>query len=329
MEQTLGKRIVHHRKCLGLTQDQLAEKLGVTAQAVSKWENDQSCPDIAMLPKLAEIFGITTDVLLGNAPDEAVHQADVVEAAKDADNDNHFEFTWDAGRKGSLGFAMLVLAVGVQLVIAKFMHYDITFWNALWPSALLIFGATGLLTKFSFVGLGCVLFGGYFILERWQLLPFTLGGELVFPIILVVFGCSLLVDALKKPWKPHFSVKHNGKQKNDYQISGETFEYSASFGEADQFVSLPRLSRGKINTSFGDYRVDLSGVGAVSEHCSIDASCSFGELTLLVPRQFQVRQSASSSFAEVSINGHPYDDTVGIIYIKANASFGEISIRYI
>ena len=46
MEKTLGKRIMLHRKALGLTQEQLAEKLGVTAQAVSKWENDQSCPDI-------------------------------------------------------------------------------------------------------------------------------------------------------------------------------------------------------------------------------------------------------------------------------------------
>ena len=65
MEETLGKRIVSHRKKLGMTQDQLAEKLGVTAQAVSKWENDLSCPDIAMLPKLAALFSTTTDALLG------------------------------------------------------------------------------------------------------------------------------------------------------------------------------------------------------------------------------------------------------------------------
>ena len=42
MEETLGKRIVFHRKRLGLTQDALAELMGVTAQAVSKWENGVS-----------------------------------------------------------------------------------------------------------------------------------------------------------------------------------------------------------------------------------------------------------------------------------------------
>ena len=63
MEETLGKRISGHRKRLGLTQDQLADKLGVTAQAVSKWENDISCPDIMLLPLLAQILGVTLDDL--------------------------------------------------------------------------------------------------------------------------------------------------------------------------------------------------------------------------------------------------------------------------
>ena len=71
MEETLGKRIIKHRKGLGLTQDKLAEALGVTAQAVSKWENDLSCPDITLLPKLSALFGITTDELLGVATKKA------------------------------------------------------------------------------------------------------------------------------------------------------------------------------------------------------------------------------------------------------------------
>ena len=74
MEQSLGKRIAAQRKQLGLTQDQLAEKLGLTAQAISKWENDLSCPDISILPKLADIFGITTDTLLGRETELPVYK---------------------------------------------------------------------------------------------------------------------------------------------------------------------------------------------------------------------------------------------------------------
>ena len=77
MEMTLGKRIVQNRKRLTMTQEQLAEKLGVTAQAVSKWENDQSCPDINMLPRLAEIFKTTTDELLGREATTPVYVATV------------------------------------------------------------------------------------------------------------------------------------------------------------------------------------------------------------------------------------------------------------
>ena len=333
MEQTLGKRIVHNRKKLGLTQDQLAEKLGVTAQAVSKWENDQSCPDISMLPKLAEIFGVSTDALLGSAPSQQVHHAEVVDRDNKDQGENHFEFTWNAGRKGSTGFALLVLAVGIQLILGKIMAHEITFWNALWPSALLIFGAFGLFSKFSFVSMGCALFGAYFILDRWQLLPFSLGGELVFPIILVVFGLSLLVDAFKKPRKPRVSVKHNGvhhrKHKDDYQLDAEGFELDACFGESTKLVSLPLLRYGDISTSFGDYTVDLSGVEAVADPCAIDASCSFGDLTILVPRRFEVQLSTSTSFGDVNIEGHADPQTDGTVLIDASANFGEISIRYI
>lgn len=332
MEKTLGKRIVQHRKRLGLTQDQLAEKLGVTAQAVSKWENDQSCPDISMLPKLAEIFGITTDVLLGSAPDEPVYEAEVVDEKKDKVlhfQNGNWEFTWDSGRKGALGFALLVLAVGAQLLAAKFLQFDIGFWSVLWPTALIIFGLTELTNKLSFLSVGSILFGGYFLLDRWDLLPCNLSGELVFPAILVLFGLSLLVEALRKPKKPRFQVHHHGDKMNDYRINGEHFEYSASFGDTEQFISIPRLSQGKISTSFGDYTVDLSGVEEVTDHCSIDASCSFGELTLLVPRRFQVQQTTSTAFAEVEVSGHPNPQPEGIIHVKASASFGEINISYI
>lgn len=66
MEKTIGKKLCDLRKQSGFTQDYVAEKLGVSAQAVSKWENDIACPDIMTLPNIAEIYGITIDELFKN-----------------------------------------------------------------------------------------------------------------------------------------------------------------------------------------------------------------------------------------------------------------------
>ena len=64
MKKTLGALITELRKENGMTQAQLAEKMGVTDKAVSKWERDLSCPDINSIPKLAEILGTTVEQLM-------------------------------------------------------------------------------------------------------------------------------------------------------------------------------------------------------------------------------------------------------------------------
>lgn len=62
--ESLGKKISENRKARSWTQEELAEKLGVSPQAVSKWENDVSCPDIMLLPVIARLYGCTVDELL-------------------------------------------------------------------------------------------------------------------------------------------------------------------------------------------------------------------------------------------------------------------------
>ena len=63
-KQTLGMMISSLRKEKGMTQLELAEKMGVTDKAVSKWERDLSFPDINSVPKLAEIFEVSVDELM-------------------------------------------------------------------------------------------------------------------------------------------------------------------------------------------------------------------------------------------------------------------------
>ena len=67
----LSASIAELRKSAGMTQGALAEKLGVTFQAVSKWENGLAMPDITFLPRLSEIFGVTVDSLFGLAAPRA------------------------------------------------------------------------------------------------------------------------------------------------------------------------------------------------------------------------------------------------------------------
>lgn len=61
----LGRKIAEARKHSGLTQNDLARQVGVTAQAVSKWEQGRSCPDIAILDEIADALGISLIELLG------------------------------------------------------------------------------------------------------------------------------------------------------------------------------------------------------------------------------------------------------------------------
>ena len=68
MEQnTLGTKIASLRRQKGMTQLELAQQLGVTDKAVSKWERDLACPDIHSLPRLAQILQVTVEELMCEA----------------------------------------------------------------------------------------------------------------------------------------------------------------------------------------------------------------------------------------------------------------------
>lgn len=87
MKKSLGAMIAELRKQQGMTQLELAEKMGVTDKAVSKWERDLSCPDINSLPNLAEILGVSVEDLMQikKQADEPVSKvAEILEIAPKA-----------------------------------------------------------------------------------------------------------------------------------------------------------------------------------------------------------------------------------------------------
>ena len=66
--KTLGARIQAHRRRMGISQEQLAERLGVSRQAVSKWELDESLPELDKALALCRVFGVSADLLLQGSP---------------------------------------------------------------------------------------------------------------------------------------------------------------------------------------------------------------------------------------------------------------------
>jgi len=80
---TFGQNIAAFRKNKNLTQEKLAELIGISPQSVSKWENDVSMPDIALLPILADIFSTTIDSLISMGESISVSREQIPEKAID------------------------------------------------------------------------------------------------------------------------------------------------------------------------------------------------------------------------------------------------------
>ena len=83
----IGNRIIGYRKQKGISQEELAEKLEVSRQAISRWENDEVIPDGANLIKMSEFFEVSIDAILGNntkMANETIHaQPDVFDKGVD------------------------------------------------------------------------------------------------------------------------------------------------------------------------------------------------------------------------------------------------------
>ena len=114
---TIGERINRARKDRGLTQEKLAEMMGVSSQAVSKWENDQSYPDITTLPKLADILGLSVDEILSGKRNEIPGEVSIVpeEDRKDWKERVLKVVVNDGGDKVRINVPMTLVAAAIEM----------------------------------------------------------------------------------------------------------------------------------------------------------------------------------------------------------------------
>ena len=244
MEQgTLGKRIAYHRKRLGMTQEQLAQRVGVSAQAVSKWENNLSCPDITILPELASIFGISVDELLGRTPpkEERVHEAEVI---KPEEKEHILDYTIGSAARSGLWFAIYVLAIGALFLVNALGKFDVSVWTILWTSALLLGGLSMLTHRFSCFSIGLMLVGGYSLLTAFGFLSIGFRWSVLIPVFLLLWGVSLLVDYFcgRRRKQHHVRASYGGKFTQNTHCDNGHLSCELSFGSCRVPVVTPLLS---------------------------------------------------------------------------------------
>ncbi len=179
---TLGERIAYYRGALGLSQGELAEKLGVSRQAVSKWETDAGLPDLDRLIALSGLYNITLDELVKGAvpspaPADGAQAAAFPPEASPAAAEKPAEKPASGGQK-TVGY--ILLGVGLLCaVLALFLN-----WVLLIPAGYLLICAVLCLTLRRYAGrviLGGTLYAVLLTCQRWTGMPGL--GSIINPVV--------------------------------------------------------------------------------------------------------------------------------------------------
>ena len=346
-KETLGKRIAQLRKEKGMTQEQLAEKVGVSAQAVSKWENDVSCPDITLLPLLADLFGVSVDELLGVKPVEPhVIILDKDETPKEEKKNKHFNFEWhvDNGKWGTIttciGLILVCLFFLLHSMANMFPYIDnaeltLKGWNYVWPLLIFTLGLASVKSNVTF-SVVMMAFGGYEFVRR-VLLGYQLASLPAVPwyvVLLIGAIVALLMVIFGKLnifRKKRAQVKKNNDRTPtmDYSDDNNYLKADMSFGNSTIVYDRDVLSGGEIDSNFGDYTIDLRNVITFADNCLLKIDQNFGNTTLLLPPHVNMVKSSETAFGAITVNGAPDPDATQTMYIRADVNFGSLQVKYL
>lgn len=332
---TMGKRIADLRRQKGMTQEQLANQVGVTAQAVSKWENDLSCPDISVLPRLAEVLGVTTDELLGKIQ---LRSLGVEDGAPKKEKKMHtVNVSLQMAKWEKIVFSLLLVGIGVVFLLNSLhvisLGSGITLWSVLWPFFLTCMGVMLCRKELNPVSLGLALFGLYMLLFNLKIIPeqYKLTWGMIWPTALVLIGLTVLLGYLfpnrKGEGEGIFHVE-KGDPVFDYSEEGGFVKVDAAFSSPSKKVTGDEPFRGAdIDMSFGSLVFDLTEAN-IENGATIDADVSFGTLTLRLPASVCVKAENSAAFGGVTCPAGDPNAPIRI-NLKGDVSFGKIEVEYV
>lgn len=335
-EMTLGKRIAMLRKNQGWTQEQLGEKVGVSAQAVSKWENDIACPDIATLPLLADLFGVTTDELLGIKPIEPHVVILDKEPEEEKEDKRHFYVNFDINKaenhRGAIALCITAILVCLMLILRSttplFNRDGVTTWSYIWP--LLVFGfGLGCVRDNPVLGIVAMAFGAYETVWFGWGVPF----EIQWYVVLLILAIAILVKLLLKKlgvWKEKERSKVEVNAPNrvcNYSDDGNFIRAEMSFGSNSVVYPYDTLSGMKLETNFGNHELDLSNVRTFN-NAVLDVDVNFGNVIIWLPGCVRISKSTDTAFAAVRVIGEPDFDADQTAYLRGEVNFGNLELRY-
>ena len=330
-KETIGKRISDLRKSKGMTQEQLAQRVGVTAQAVSKWENDLSCPDISILPQLAEALGVTTDELLGRAPIQPY------ETEAKAGGKHHVSVRLKLNKAEKVIFALLLMAIGMVFLLNALhviqLGEGITFWSVLWPFLVACMGILACRSELNPVSIGLFLFGVYMLLFNLHIIPaqYRLTWAMAWPAALILIGITILLHFVlpkrNKEGSAIFEVE-KGDPVFDCTDEGGFVRIDSAFTSQTKRVKAgERFTGAKIDSSFGSLELDLTQA-EIQDGALIDADVSFGALIVRLPASVGAKTSCKSAFGGCECP--PGDPNALVrVQITGDVSFGKIEVQYV
>ena len=132
-KKTMGSFLAALRKAKGMTQQEVADQLNVSNKTISKWERDEGCPEIMMLPLIAELYSVTVDEILRG---ERINREEKIEYTE-TKSEKQIKYLLDRATTKFKNLSIISVVLGVASVLLAYTLGDIINYNFLWVGLLI------------------------------------------------------------------------------------------------------------------------------------------------------------------------------------------------